>query len=216
FDVTRSLARLRFENVELEAVGAPGQDGGAIERGLEEARVLACAEMVGGMQRVLEAAVDYANARHQFGRPIGSFQAIKHKCADMLIDFEGARTAVEAAIEACEGDAAGAHADGSSGGSSSGTSEGASERALLVAVAKAQTGPAYVRMAIENMQIQGGVGYTWEYDAHLYYRRAQASEIFHGPASDHHDRIARLLAGAAGPAAKRSGGHASSARGHAA
>lgn len=182
FDPTRGLARLRFENVEVEAVGAPGEDQAAIERGLEDATVLACAEMVGGMQRVLEAAVDYANARYQFGRPIGSFQAIKHKCADMLIDFEGARTAVEAAIEACDG--AG--------------DEDAADRALLAAVAKAKTGPAYVRMAIENMQIQGGVGYTWEYDAHLYYRRAQSSEILLGRASDHHDRIARLLAASTG------------------
>lgn len=194
FDVTRSLARLRFDDVEVVPVGTPGEDGPAIERGLEEARALACAEMVGGMQRVLEAAVDYANARHQFGRPIGSFQAIKHKCADMLIDFEGARTAVEAAIEACEGSAA---VD---------EREVAAERALLAAVAKAHAGPAYVRMAIENMQIQGGVGYTWEYDAHLYYRRAQASELFHGPASDHQDRIARLLAASSKPSARPTNG----------
>ncbi|MBK7947431.1 MAG: hypothetical protein IPK00_01470 [Deltaproteobacteria bacterium] len=73
----------------------------------------------------------------------------------------------------------------------------ATERALLAAVAKAQSGPAYVRMAIENMQIQGGVGYTWEYDAHLYYRRAQSSEILLGRASDQHDRIARLLSATA-------------------
>jgi len=174
FDVTRSLATLRFANAEAIAVGQPGEDGSAIRRGLEEATVLLCAEMVGGMQRVLEAAVDYANARHQFGRPIGSFQAIKHKCADMLIDFESSRTAVEAAIEACEADDP--------------------ERSLLAAVAKAQCGPAFVRMAIENMQIQGGVGYTWEYDAHLYYRRAQSGELLHGAASEHRDRVARLVA----------------------
>lgn len=176
FDPTRTLATLRFANVEALPVGAPGADGPAIGRGLEEATVLLCAEQVGGMQRVLEAAVDYANARHQFGRPIGSFQAIKHKCADMLIDFEASRTAVEAAIEACDADDP--------------------ERALLASVAKAQCGPAYVRMAIENMQIQGGVGYTWEYDAHLYYRRAQAAELLLGSASEHHDRVARCVAAA--------------------
>lgn len=174
FDITRSLASLRFENVRVRPVGRPGADGAAIRRGLDEATVLLCAEMVGGMQRVLEAAVDYANARHQFGRPIGSFQAIKHKCADMLIDFEAGRTALEAALEAC--------------------ASGDAESARLVSVAKAWCGPAYVRMAIENMQIQGGVGYTWEYDAHLFYRRAQASEILLGAASDHHERIARGLA----------------------
>ncbi len=173
FDVTRSLATLRFSGVEARPVGQPGEDGPGIRRGLEEATVLLCAEMVGGMQRVLEAAVDYANARHQFSRPIGSFQAIKHKCADMLIDFEGSRTAVEAAILACETDDP--------------------ERSLLASLAKAQCGPAYVRMAIENMQIQGGVGYTWEYDAHLFYRRAESSQILHGSASEHHERLARLL-----------------------
>lgn len=173
FDLTRSLATVRFANVEARPVGQPGEDGPAIRRGLEEATVLLCAEMVGGMQRVLEAAVDYANARHQFSRPIGSFQAIKHKCANMLIDFEASRTAVEAAIEAHEMDDP--------------------ERSLLASVAKAQCGPAYVRMAIENMQIQGGVGYTWEYDAHLYYRRAQSAELLHGSASEHHERVARLL-----------------------
>jgi alkylation response protein AidB-like acyl-CoA dehydrogenase len=188
FDVTRSLARLRFANVEAIAVGEPGEDGPAIRHGLEEATVLLCAEMVGGMQRVLEAAVDYGNARHQFGRPIGSFQAIKHKCADMLIDFEASRTAVEAAIEACDGDDP--------------------ERSLLAAVAKAQCGPAFVRMAIENMQIQGGVGYTWEYDAHLYYRRAQAGELLHGAASEHRDRIARLVAASETGSASARGGQA--------
>lgn len=173
FDPTRPLATLRFANVEALPVGEPGADGPAIGRGLEEATVLFCAEQIGGMQRVLEAAVDYANARHQFGRPIGSFQAIKHKCADMLIDFEASRTAVRAAIEACAADDP--------------------ERSLLASVAKAQCGPAFVRMAIENMQIQGGVGYTWEYDAHLYYRRAQAFALLHGSASEHHDRVARCV-----------------------
>ena len=185
FDITRSLATVALSNVEARPVGKAGEDGPAIERGLEEATVLLCAEMVGGMQRVLEAAVDYANARHQFSRPIGSFQAIKHKCADMLIDFEGARTAVEAAILACEVDDP--------------------ERSLLASVAKAHSGPAYVRMAIENMQIQGGVGYTWEYDAHLFYRRAQSGEILHGSASEHHERLARLLAARQNRQAARQG-----------
>lgn len=193
FDPTRPLATLRFANVAAQPVGEPGADGPAIGRGLEEATVLLCAEQIGGMQRVLEAAVDYANARHQFGRPIGSFQAIKHKCADMLIDFEASRTAARAAIEACEADDP--------------------ERSLLASVAKAQCGPAFVRMAIENMQIQGGVGYTWEYDAHLYYRRAQAFALLHGSASEHHDRVARRVAAAeagigskAKPGARAAGG----------
>ncbi|MEZ4330346.1 MAG: acyl-CoA dehydrogenase family protein [Myxococcota bacterium] len=180
FDVTRPLACIRFDEVEARAVGRPGEDGAAIARGLEEATVLLCAEIVGGMQRVLETAVDYGNARYQFGRPIGSFQAIKHKCADMLIDFEGGRTAVEAALAAADDDDP--------------------ERGLLASVAKAHCGPAYVRMAIESMQIQGGVGYTWEYDAHLFYRRAQSCALLLGTASEHHDRIARVLAAERGQA----------------
>jgi alkylation response protein AidB-like acyl-CoA dehydrogenase len=130
--------------------------------------------MVGGMERVLESAVDYATGRFQFGRAIGSFQAIKHRCADMLIAFEGARTAVAAALSAAAADD--------------------TQRAVLTSVAKAHCGRAYDRIAVGNMQIQGGVGYTWEYDAHLYYRRARSCDVLLGDASLHHEKLAWLLA----------------------
>ncbi len=172
-DLTRKLSTLRFDGVCARRVGAPGSDGPALVRALEEGTVLLCAEMVGGMERVLETAVDYANERFQFGRAIGSFQAIKHRCADMLIAFEGARTAVAAAVEA--------------------TIEGDAERALLTSVAKAHCGRAYESMALDNMQIHGGVGYTWEYDAHLYYRRAKSCDVLLGDASVHHERLAHAL-----------------------
>ena len=155
-------------------VGEVGNAGAGLRAGLEESTALLCSEMVGGMQRILEAAVDYASERHQFSRPIGSFQAIKHKCADLLIDFEGARTASEGAITALE--------------------EEDEERSLLVAVAKSYIGPAYARMTTENMQIQGGVGYTWEYDAHLYFRRALSGASMLGDAALHQERLARLVA----------------------
>lgn len=172
-DPTRGLARIRFEGAPSRCVGeATGSD---FAQALRASTALLCAEMIGGMERVLETAVEYASTRFQFGRPIGSFQAIKHKAADMLIDFEGARTASASSIEALDADDP--------------------EASLLVAVAKAATGPAYVRMTTENIQIHGGVGYTWEYDAHLFYRRAQSSAILLGDASWHRERVAWALAG---------------------
>jgi alkylation response protein AidB-like acyl-CoA dehydrogenase len=173
-DLTRKLTTLRLDGAQARSVGTPGADGPALARVLEDATALLCAEMVGGMERVLESAVDYAKGRFQFGRAIGSFQAIKHRCADMLIAFEGARTAVAAALSAAAEDAA--------------------QRAVLTAVAKAHCGRAYDRIAVGNMQIQGGVGYTWEYDAHLYYRRARSSDVLFGDASLHHEKLAWLLA----------------------
>lgn len=173
-DVTRRLATLRLQDVPATAVGSTGDAAPALARGLEESSVLLCSEMVGGMGKVLETAVEYAGSRHQFGRAIGSFQAIKHKCADMLVDLEGARTATAAALEAAAADD--------------------SERSVLASVAKAFTGRAYARLATENVQIHGGVGYTWEYDAHLYFRRAKSSEAFLGDATLHHERLAQSLA----------------------
>ena len=168
-DLTRPLSSVRFERTAARAVGAVGAAGPAISSGLGEATALLCAEMVGGMQRVFETAVDYAAERHQFSRPIGSFQAIKHKCADLLIDFEGARTAIDGAVVAFD--------------------EGDPEAGSLASVAKAFAGPAYVRMATESGQIQGGVGYTWEYDAHLFFRRALAGRAILGDETDHYDQL---------------------------
>ena len=175
FDLTQPLATLRLEGALVRRIGARGEAAAGIRVGLDEATALLTAEMVGGMQKVLETAVDYAAERHQFSRPIGSFQAIKHKCADLLIDFEGSRTAADAAVMAFE--------------------EGDPERSLLASVAKSHVGPAYLRMATESGQIQGGVGYTWEYDAHLYYRRAMASCALLGDEAVHQERLARLVAG---------------------
>ncbi len=173
FDPTRKLARIELDDVRARAVGAPGHAAGGLRRALDECVAALCAEMVGGMERCLENAVDYAKTRHQFGRPIGSFQAIKHKCADVLILLEGARSATRAALEAAAADDP--------------------ELPLLASVAKAHCSDAYFRAATENIQILGGVGVTWEYDAHLYYRRAKSSEILLGDATWHHERIAREL-----------------------
>lgn len=187
-DLSRTIGTLRFEDVAVERVGT-GDSADAIKAGLTEATALFCSEIVGGMQKVLETAVDYAGERHQFGRPIGSFQAIKHKCADMLIDFECARTAADAALVALDA--------------------GDGDASLLTAVAKAKAGPAYVRMATENIQVHGGVGYTWEYDAHLFFRRARASDAFLGDAVLHQEGVAqewtRRLEGQGLDAARESG-----------
>ena len=181
-DITRPLWSLRLSNVPARAVGTPGAAAEGIRQGLDEATALLCAEMVGGMRRVLETAIDYASERHQFSRPIGSFQAIKHKCANLLIDYEGSRTAADGALVALD--------------------EGDPEAALLASVAKSYVGPAYLRTATESGQIQGGVGYTWEYDAHLYFRRAMASKALLGDECAHQERLAiRVARGLEGGAA---------------
>ena len=173
-DLTRPVATIHLDGAVARAVGDRGVAAAGVRAGLDEAAALLAAEMEGGMRKVLEVAVDYAAERHQFSRPIGSFQAIKHKCADLLIDYEAARTAAHAALV--------------------GHDDGDPERFLLSSVAQAQLSPAFVRMATESGQIQGGVGYTWEYDAHLYFRRALACRAFLGDESVHHDRLTRMVA----------------------
>jgi len=128
------------------------------------------AEQLGGAERCLDMAVAYATERVQFGRPIGSFQAIKHKCADMLVLVESARSAVYYAAAA--------------------QAEGAAEVPTLASLAKAYCSDAYFRCAADCIQIHGGVGFTWEYDAHLYFKRAKSSETLLGDATFHRERIA--------------------------
>ncbi len=174
FDGTRKLATVVLRDAPGLRIGTPGAVATGLARALDEATVALCAEMVGGMERVLEAAVDYARTRYQFGRAIGSFQAIKHKCADILIDLECARSATRMALEAAEASDP--------------------ELPLLASVAKAHCADAFFRAATENIQIHGGVGVTWEYDAQLYYRRAKADEVWLGDAAWHRARIAGILA----------------------
>lgn len=173
-DLSRRLARVRFSDVAGEIVGAPVDGGERLARVLARASALQSVERVGAMERVLESAVDFASERQQFGRPIGSFQAIKHKAADLLIDFEGARTATQAAVDALAANDPDAEE--------------------LVAVAEAFSAPAFIRMATENLQIHGGVGYTWEYDPHLYFRRAHASAVLLGDAGRRYEELAKRLA----------------------
>ena len=174
-DLTRRQAKITFERATAELLGEPGTGVSVLTRVLDQATALLTCEMVGGAQTVLDEAVAYAGTRQQFGRPIGSFQAVKHQCADMLLDVESARSAAQHAIEvAVEG-----HEE--------------QELAVAVSVAKAWCSEAYPRSAAAGIQVHGGIGFTWEHDAHLYYRRAMASALLFGDARHHRSRLARLL-----------------------
>jgi alkylation response protein AidB-like acyl-CoA dehydrogenase len=172
-DMTRKAAALEFSGVKARLIGNEGDAGGILERTLRVAAVALAAEQVGGAQKCLEASVDYAKLRVQFGRPIGSFQAIKHKCADMLLEVESARSAAYYAAWAI--------------------ADGTDEVPVVVPLAKAYCSDAFANAAAENIQIHGGIGFTWEHDAHLYYRRAKSSEQFLGSATEHRDALAQAL-----------------------
>lgn len=169
-DPTRKQARIEFSATPASLVG---REGGA-EAVLRSTLALGCAalaaEQVGGAQRCLEMAVAYAKARRQFGKPIGSFQAIRHKCADVFLDIECARGAAYYAVRAA--------------------AQRSSELQAVASLAKACSSEAYARAAAANIQIHGGIGFTWEHPAHLYFKRAQSSGHLLGDASFHRRRLA--------------------------
>ncbi|MER7546587.1 acyl-CoA dehydrogenase family protein [Actinomadura sp.] len=175
-DQTRKLARIELDGVPARKVG--GED--AARRALDVAAVALAAEQLGGAQQTLDMTVEYAKVRHQFGRPIGSFQAVKHRCADMFVLVESARSAV-------------LHAAGVA-------DERPGELPAAAALAKAYCSDAYFRTAGEAIQLHGGIGFTWEHDAHLYFKRAQGSRQLFGPPALHRERLA-ALAGLTGAAA---------------
>ncbi|HEX5065208.1 MAG TPA: acyl-CoA dehydrogenase family protein [Myxococcota bacterium] len=173
-DLTRRLAEIRLDGAQGQRLGdAEGRGGAVLAEALDRAAIALAAEQVGGAQRCLDLSVAYAKERVQFGRPIGSFQAIKHTCADMMLLVESARSA---AYHAAEVAAAG--------------SEGLAAAASL---AKAWCGDAYFRCAGDAIQIHGGVGFTWEYDPHLYFKRARSSQSLLGDSSFHRERVAREM-----------------------
>jgi alkylation response protein AidB-like acyl-CoA dehydrogenase len=175
-DMTRKVAALEFAGTPARLIADEGAGAGILERTLRLAAVALAAEQVGAAQKCLDMSVEYAKLRMQFGRPIGSFQAIKHKCADMLLEVESARSAAYYAAWAA--------------------AEGSDKLPLLASLAKAYCSDAFASTATENIQIHGGIGFTWEHDAHLYYRRAKSTEQFLGSPSEHRDLLAqRLLAG---------------------
>ncbi|MDX6430815.1 MAG: hypothetical protein QOE54_3181 [Streptosporangiaceae bacterium] len=172
-DQTRRLARLEFDGVRARLIGAEGAAGAVLATTLDQAAVALAAEQLGGAQRVLEMSVDYAKVRHQFGRPIGGFQAIKHKCADILIGVESSRSAVLYAAAVADADP--------------------SRLPPVAGLAKAYCSDAYYAAAAENIQIHGGIGFTWEHDAHLYFKRATSSRLFLGDPAYHRERLARHI-----------------------
>ncbi len=171
-DATRKVAHVRFQDVRAERLG-DGNAPNAVGRVLDKVYVGLAAEMLGGAERVVELAVEYAKQRVQFDRPIGSFQAVKHRAADMLLDVESLRNAVSYAAWAIERE----HPDAS----------------IAASMAKAYASDAYRRVASSGIQVHGGIGFTWEHDMHLYFKRAKASEVAFGSADAHRERLARLL-----------------------
>ncbi|CAG4925158.1 MULTISPECIES: acyl-CoA dehydrogenase family protein [Acidithrix] len=172
-DSTRKMATIEFNGTPARLIGTQGASARAIETTLDLAGVALAAEQVGGASRCLEMAVDYAKSRIQFGRPIGSFQAIKHKCADVLLEVESAKSAAYYAAWAA--------------------SEQNEEFEISAPLAKAFCSDAYFKAAAENIQIHGGIGFTWEHDAHLYFKRAKASQLLFGDSSYHRERLAQKI-----------------------
>jgi alkylation response protein AidB-like acyl-CoA dehydrogenase len=172
-DQTRKLARLEFSGVPGRLIGSPGDAAAILDRTLDVAAIALAAEQLGGAQRALDMAVEYAKIRHQFGRPIGSFQAIKHRCADLLLEVESLRSAVAYAAEA--------------------VAEGSAEVPVIAPLVKAYASDTFFHVAAENIQIHGGIGFTWEHDAHLYFKRAKSSELFFGDGAYHRERLATRL-----------------------
>ena len=172
-DQTRKQARLELTGTPGQLVGVAGQAGPGIVKTLQLAAVALAAEQVGGAQHCLDSAVAYAKSRIQFGRSIGSFQAIKHKCADLLLEVESARSAAYYAGWAA--------------------AEDSDELPLVASLAKSYCSEAYFRAAAENIQIHGGIGFTWEHDAHLYFKRAKSSELLFGDPVSHREALAQYI-----------------------
>ena len=168
-DQTRELAWIDLDSVPATAVGGPKEVAAHLDRGA----VFHSAEMLGSAEAVMDLAVEYAKVREQFGRPIGSFQAVKHRCADMLVDVEGMRSAVY-------------HAAWTLGAATA-------DAPAAAATAKIWCSDAAVRVAESALQVHGGIGFTWEADVHLYLKRAQLDGVAFGDARHHRARLAAIL-----------------------
>jgi len=175
-DMTRRWSEVRFEGVELGAdalMGAPHTAWPRVKRALEWSTAALCAEMVGGAQKVLEMSTEYAKTRQQFGKPIGIYQAVSHRVADMLVLSESSKSATYYAAWAVEADAP--------------------DRSLASSMAKAYVSDAYRKVAGDGIQVHGGIGFTWEHDLHLYFKRAKSSEVTLGDATYHRELVAQAL-----------------------
>ncbi len=167
YDPTRTIGSLGLDGTQAVRLEVPG-----LEPGLRIATAALTAEMVGTASKIMDLTVQYANDRRQFGRPIGSFQAIKHKCAEMLTDLESSRSAAFYACWAAATDA--------------------SDADLAVAVAKSYGSDALARLGGEGVQVHGGIAFTWEHDMHLYLKRIKTAEALFGDGAEHRERVAQL------------------------
>ncbi len=170
-DMTRKQAKIDFSGTPARLLGEEGAASVALARTLDQATVALATEMVGGAQWCLDTATEHAKSRIQFGRPIGSFQAVKHKCAEMLIELEMAKSAAYYASWVA--------------------AEDEDEMPIASCLAKAYCSDAFFSIAAQTIQVLGGIGFTWEHDAHLYLRRAKSSEIYLGDSDYHRELLAR-------------------------
>jgi alkylation response protein AidB-like acyl-CoA dehydrogenase len=168
-DLTRELAWLRFDDTLAERLGGPEDVEALLDRGAAFTSI----EMLGGASRAMDMAVEYAKDRVQFGRPIGSFQAVKHRCADMLVDVEGMRSSAYWAAW-CIG-------------------AGHEDASIAASTAKIWCSDASKRVMASSLQVHGGIGFTWEHDLHLFLKRAQLDQVSFGDAAYHRQRLADLL-----------------------
>ncbi len=172
-DQTRKQARVSFQETPARLVGSEGRAWQVISKALDLAAVGLAAEQIGGAQRALDMAVAYAKTRVQFGRPIGSFQAVKHRCANLFVEVESARTAAYYAAEVADADAA--------------------DLPIAASMAKAYCSEAFTHVAADTIQIHGGIGFTWDHPAHLYFKRAKSSELLFGDGTHHRAILADRL-----------------------
>jgi alkylation response protein AidB-like acyl-CoA dehydrogenase len=173
-DQTRKLAEVKFNSVKADGadvVAEAGNGWDVLSKVIDRGKVMIASEMMGGAQKVLEMTVDYAKVRVQFGRPIGSFQAVQHKCANMMIDVEGAKSAAYYASWAVSNEVA--------------------EAPLAAALAKAAASDAFRRVSADGIQLHGGIGFTWDHDMHLYFKRAKSSEFTFGDANWNRELVAQ-------------------------
>jgi len=172
-DQTRKLSEVKFTGVKAtpaDVVGTIGKGWPILSAIIDRGKVMLAAEMIGGAQKVLDLTVEYAKVRAQFGRPIGSFQAVQHKAANMMIDVEGAKSAIYYASWA--------------------VSNNVPDAPVAAAVAKAAASDAFRRVSADGIQLHGGIGFTWDHDLHIYFKRAKSSEFTFGDATYNRELIA--------------------------
>lgn len=172
-DLTRPQATVTLADAPGRLLAGPDSAERVITRALQVGAALLAVEQVGAAQHLLDLSVDYAKSRLQFGRQIGSFQAVKHKLADMLVDLEHARSAAYYAVWAL--------------------ADGSDDPALVTSIAQATASTAFSRIAADTIQVHGGIGFTWEHQAHLYFKRAATDATLLGSAEQHRDRVAELV-----------------------